>query len=124
MKILVVEDEPLIRLGMVAMLEDAGYDAFEAPHADAAIVKLDADKDIRLVITDVDMPGTMDGVKLAHYIRNRWPPIQIIVVSGKVGLASDALPSGARFFSKPYEERLVLAALAELGAADPSQPSL
>ncbi len=107
-KILVVEDEPLIRLGIVIMLERSGFEAIEADTADEAISIIEARGDIRLVVTDVDMPGTMDGVKLAHYIRRKWPPIKLIVISGKVGLSTIDLPSGARFFSKPYEDAKLL----------------
>ncbi len=107
-KILVVEDEPLIRLGIVIMLERSGFEAIEADTADEAISIIEARGDILLVVTDVDMPGTMDGVKLAHYIRSKWPPIKLIVISGKVGLSTIDLPSGARFFSKPYEDAKLL----------------
>jgi CheY-like chemotaxis protein len=107
-KILIVEDEPLIRLGIVIMLERSGFDAIEADTADEAIKIIEARGDIRLVVTDVDMPGTMDGVRLAHYIRSKWPPIKLIVISGKVGLSTIDLPPGARFFSKPYEDATLL----------------
>lgn len=107
-KILIVEDEPLIRIGIVIMLERSGFEAIEADTADEAIKIIEARGDIRLVVTDVDMPGTMDGVKLAHYIRRKWPPIKLIVISGKVGLSTIDLPTGARFFSKPYEDATLL----------------
>lgn len=102
--ILVVEDEVLIRMGAVDIVEHAGFEAIEAANADSAIEILERRPDIRLVFTDVDMPGTMDGVKLAHYIRNRWPPILLIVTSGKGAVEEKALPAGARFFGKPYSE--------------------
>lgn len=105
MKILVVEDEPLIRLGIASLLEDEGFETCEAANADAAIRMLQRDNDIRLVVTDVDMPGTMDGLRLAHHVRNKWPPVELIVISGKVGVVSDQLPLRAKFFSKPYPER-------------------
>lgn len=89
------------------MVEHAGFEALEAPNADAAIKILERRPDIRLVFTDVDMPGTMDGLKLAHYIRHRWPPIKLLVTSGKSVLGEKALPDGARFFSKPYLENIV-----------------
>lgn len=104
MKILVVEDEPLIRLGLVSVIEDAGYEVAEASSADGAIRELEADLDIRLVLTDVDMPGSMDGIRLAHYVRHRWPPVQLIVISGKVGVKPEQLPSGVHFLAKPYQE--------------------
>lgn len=114
MKILVVEDEPLIRLGIVSLIEEEGYDAREAGSAADAIRAIEQDPDIRLVITDVDMPGSMDGVRLAHFVRDRWPPIQLIVISGKVDASVAQLPPGARFFSKPYPETSLLSAVREL----------
>jgi CheY-like chemotaxis protein len=104
MKILVVEDEPLIRLGLASAVEDAGYAVIEAINADDAIRKLETEGDVRLVVTDVDMPGSMDGIRLAHYVRNRWPPIHLLVISGKIGVLPGELPLGARFMSKPYQE--------------------
>lgn len=117
MKILVVEDEPLIRLGMVSLVEELGFPVLEAGDAAEAIGLMEAATDIRLVITDVDMPGTMDGLRLAHYVRKRWPPVQLIVVSGKVGVDPKQLPEGARFFSKPCRDDVLLAAVREIGAA-------
>lgn len=107
-KILVVEDEPLIRLGVVFLFEDAGYTVSEAANADEAIRRLEADPDIHLVVTDVDMPGSMDGIKLAHFVRHRWPPVRLIVVSGKVGVKPEQLPDGVQFFPKPYAEAQLL----------------
>ena len=116
MKILVVEDEPLIRLGMVSLVEELGFPVLEAGHAAEAIGRMELEPEIRLVITDVDMPGTMDGVRLAYYLRERWPPVQLIVVSGKAGVDPRQLPQGARFFSKPYRDDALLAAVRELGS--------
>ena len=104
MKILVVEDEPLIRLGLASTIEDAGYEVVEAASADEAIRKLEQIEDVRLVLTDVDMPGSMDGIRLAHYVNRRWPPIRLVVISGKVGGKPNELPAGARFMAKPYQE--------------------
>lgn len=120
MKILVVEDEPIIRLGLVSLIEDEGYDVVEAGSADQAIMRLSADTEIRLVVTDVDMPGTMDGIRLAHHVRNRWPPVHLLVISGKVGVKPSELPTGVRFMSKPYQEPHLIGAikaLLETGAA-------
>jgi CheY-like chemotaxis protein len=108
MKILLVEDEPLIRLGLASLVEEAGYDVIEAANAGEAIRMLEANRDVRLVVTDVDMPGGMDGVRLAHFVRDRWPPIHIIVISGKVGVRPSELPAGARFVAKPYQEAQLL----------------
>ena len=81
--VLVVEDNALIRMNALDLVRSAGFEGVGAASADEAIAILEARSDIRLVFTDVEMPGTIDGVKLAHYIRNRWPPIHLIVASGK-----------------------------------------
>ncbi len=107
MKVLVVEDEPLIRLGLASAIEEAGYDVAEAANANEAIRVLEQDR-VQLVLTDVDMPGGMDGIRLAHYVRDRWPPVQLIVISGKVGVKPGELPAGAQFVSKPYQEPQLL----------------
>ena len=121
MKILVVEDEPLIRLGLATVIEEAGYEVAEAANAGDAIKVLEADRTIRLVLTDVDMPGGMDGIRLAHYVRDRWPPMQLIVISGKVGVQPGQLPPGAKFVGKPYHEpallKMVQSLIAEGGVA-------
>lgn len=109
-----VEDEPLIRLGVVAMLEDSGYRASEAANADDALRQLENQPGIRLVITDIDMPGSMDGVALAYHVRRRWPPIGIIVISGKFGPSQVQVPEGVHFFSKPYPEHKLLALISAL----------
>ena len=120
MKVLVVEDEPIIRLGMVSSIEDAGYTVIEAANADEAIARLDQDDDVRVVVTDVDMPGSMDGIRLAHYVRRRWPPIQLLVISGKVGVVPGQLPEGARFMSKPYQEPQFISTIGTLAAGSQS----
>jgi len=101
--VLVVEDEPLLRMLAVAVLEEAGFLAIEARDADEAAVLLESRADIALLFTDIDMPGSMDGLKLAHAVRIRWPPIKILVVSGKQRLQSSDLPSNSRFLRKPYQ---------------------
>jgi CheY-like chemotaxis protein len=100
--ILIVEDEPLIRLGAVGMIEEAGFEIVQAVNADEAIQILEKRRDVRVVFTDIQMPGSMDGLKLAHAIRNRWPPIKIIVTSGRERITERDLPEGGCFFSKPY----------------------
>ena len=105
--VLVVEDEALIRLSAIQSVEGAGYEALEAADADEAIKLLETRSDISLVFTDVHMPGTMDGLKLAHYIRDRWPPIRLMVASGVAILSERDLPSGTSFFRKPYREHSI-----------------
>ena len=102
--ILVVEDDPIIRMGALDLIERAGFKALQASSADDAIRILEARDDIHLVFTDVEMPGTMDGIKLSHYIRDRWPPIKLIVASGRTIVEQSSLPEGARFFGKPYDD--------------------
>jgi CheY-like chemotaxis protein len=115
--ILIVEDEVLIRMNAVQMLEDAGYVTLEASNADEAIQLLGSRSDIRAVFTDINMPGSMDGLKLAHAIRGRWPPIHLIVTSGLQMPTEAELPPKGRFIRKPYENTQVVAMFRELFAA-------
>ncbi|WP_322516923.1 response regulator [Rhodopseudomonas palustris] len=116
--VLVVEDNTVIRMGAVDLVLSAGYEALEAHDADAAIRILESRDDIDLVFTDVQMPGTMDGIKLSYYIRDRWPPVKLIVASGDAILEESSLPTGSRFFSKPYDEHTITDAMARLLASD------
>lgn len=100
--VLVVEDETLIRMDAVYAIEIAGFDVVEATGADEAIAILEKRTDIRLVFTDIDMPGSMDGLKLAHFVRGRWPPIKIIATSGHAKIQEGDLPAGSHFVPKPY----------------------
>jgi CheY-like chemotaxis protein len=100
--VLVVEDEPLLRMLAVEVVEAAGFVALEAGNADEAVALLEARSDISLLFTEIDMPGSMDGLKLAHAVRGRWPPIKILLVSGQVRLQPFELPSSSRFVGKPY----------------------
>src|ERR1700688_385837 len=101
--VLIVDDEPLVRLCAVETVADAGFEVIEAANADEAIRILESRSDIHVVFTDVHMPGSMDGLKLAHAVRNRWPPIKIIVTSGRDPVTEQDLPEGSRFFAKPYD---------------------
>ncbi|NKL20654.1 response regulator [Rhizobium leguminosarum] len=112
--VLVVEDSTIIRMGAVDLVSSAGYEALEACDADEAIRILESRNDIDLVFTDVQMPGTMDGIKLSHYIRDRWPPVRLIVASGEAILEESNLPTGSRFFSKPYDSHAITDAMAHL----------
>lgn len=111
--VLIVEDEPLVRLYAVETVEAAGYEVIEAANADAAIRILESRRDIRVVFTDIHMPGSMDGLRLAQAIRNRWPPIKIIVTSGRGRVQTQDMPDGARFFAKPYDPGDIRDALRE-----------
>jgi two-component system, response regulator PdtaR len=100
--VLIVEDEALLRWNAVAIIEDAGFDVIEAASADEALAVLEKRTDIRVVFTDVQMPGCMDGLTLAHVIRRRWPPVRIIATSGRTKFRVGDLPEGGRFVGKPY----------------------
>jgi CheY-like chemotaxis protein len=100
--VLVVEDETLVRVTALAIIEESGFEAIAAGNADEAICALETRSDIRAVFTDVQMPGPMDGLKLAQVIRDRWPPVALLVTSGKTRTIDSDLPNGARFLPKPY----------------------
>jgi CheY-like chemotaxis protein len=120
--ILVVENEAIIRMSAVQMVEDAGFSATEACNADEAIAILENRRDIRAVFTDINMSGSMDGLKLAHAIRGRWPPIHLVVTSGRTGQNETNLPANTRFIRKPYAATQVAAALRELFGLKPAPP--
>lgn len=101
--ILIVEDEAIIRFELVDFFEDEGYCVHEAGNADQAIAILAQHSSIRVVLTDIDMPGSMDGLRLAHYIRERYPPTLLLLVSGRVSLPQGALPTHSAFLSKPFD---------------------
>jgi CheY-like chemotaxis protein len=115
--VLVVEDEPLLRLDISESLMDAGFLVFEAGNAAEAISILAEHHEIRLVFTDVDMPGGMDGIVLAAYIRDRWPPLKIIVTSGFRCVSDTDIPAESRFFSKPYDPGRIASTMREMLAA-------
>ena len=100
--VLVVEDEALVRCVAVGMLEDAGFRMIEAVNADQALELLGADSDVQLLFTDVNMPGTINGLALARQVHDRWPHIGIMVASANRVPQSDDMPAGSRFEQKPY----------------------
>jgi CheY-like chemotaxis protein len=112
--VLIVEDEFLLRMDASEMIEAAGFEVVEASNADQAIEILEARPDITVVFTDIQMPGSMDGLKLAQAIRGRWPPIKIVATSGHVGVRETDLPEGGRFVPKPYSSGQVTGVLREL----------
>jgi two-component sensor histidine kinase/CheY-like chemotaxis protein len=99
--VLVVEDEMVLRMRAVDIVEDAGFMPIEAVNADEAIAILESRSDIDLLFTDIQMPGSMDGLKLAHAVHDRWPAIKIILVSGQVKPSDAERPADSRFFGKP-----------------------
>lgn len=106
--ILIVEDEALIRFELMDFFEEAGFHVFEAADADEAIAILEREKTVRVVLTDVQMPGSLDGLKLAHYVRDRFPPTALIVTSGVLNPARSDLPLDSFFVPKPINPRRVL----------------
>ena len=97
--ILVVDDEVILRMNATAILEDAGFDTLDAASADEAIVHLEANRLILIVFTDIDMPGSMDGLRLAVVIRSRWPAIDLVLTSGHVLVADQDIPArGPKLF--------------------------
>lgn len=112
--VLVVEDDFLLRLDAADMIQAAGFRVIEAGSADEAIAILEARADIAVVFTDIQMPGSMDGLKLARAVRGRWPPIKIIATSGLSHIHEDDLPEGGRFLPKPYNAMQITGVLVEV----------
>lgn len=112
--VLVVEDEGLLLFSVAEELRDAGFRVLEATNAREAIALLETHPEIRLVFTDVHMPGSMDGLALCAAVRNRWPPIKIIVTSGHRVLSSGELPDGGLFMPKPYSTERVISSMREM----------
>ena len=113
---LAVEDEPLILMLAVHMIRDAGFEPLWASNAEEAISILESRDDIRIVFTDINMPGSMDGIKLAQAVRGRWPPIMIIATSGFSEGQLKLLPEGSQFIPKPYSAAQISDALHSLAA--------
>jgi CheY-like chemotaxis protein len=107
--VLIVEDEILIRDMVSEELIEAGFDVVQVGNADQAIAVLELRQDIHLVFTDIDMPGSMDGLKLAAAVRDRWPPVHIIITTGKARPMN--IPANALFIPKPYITRVVVSAM-------------
>jgi CheY-like chemotaxis protein len=109
--VLVVEDEPLLRELAVSLVEEAGFAALEAGGADEAVAVLEARSDIAVLFTDIDMPGSMNGLKLAQVVGHRWPQIRTLVASGQLRPRSSELPPNGAFLAKPYRGTAVVAQL-------------
>jgi two-component sensor histidine kinase/DNA-binding response OmpR family regulator len=109
--VLVVEDEMILRMRAANIVEDAGFRPVEAVNADEAISILESRSDISLLFTDIQMPGSIDGLKLAHAVHERWPSIKIILVSGQVKPSDAERPANSRFFSKPLGVEHMIAEL-------------
>ncbi len=112
--VLVVEDEPLLRMDAIEAIEAAGFDVVEAAGADEAIAILEQRSDIHVIFTDIQMPGSMDGLKLAHFVKGRWPPIKIIATSGHANITESDLPEGSHLLLKPYAVAEIASAIHQL----------
>lgn len=115
--VLVVEDEMILRMRAVNLVEDAGFNPVEAINADQAIAVLESRSDISLLFTDIQMPGSIDGLKLAHAVHDRWPSIKIILVSGQVKPSDAERPTDSRFFGKPLSIEKMIVELKDMVGA-------
>jgi len=117
--ILFVEDELLVRLAGIETLKHAGFHVLEAEHGDSALAILEVDANlIDLLFTDVHMPGSIDGLKLAHHVSAHWPWIALLIASGHAKPHPTELPSGSRFLGKPYELDHVVAHVRDVCCRD------
>ncbi|NEI73111.1 response regulator [Rhizobium lusitanum] len=114
--VLVVEDEGLIRMNLVAELEDAGLKVLEARTADEALIVLDENSDVGTIFTDIDMPGSMNGLDLAKKVRQSHPQMSIIVTSGFLKMSKDELPPEVRYIGKLYDIADVVRQIRELAS--------
>ena len=114
--VLIVEDDLLLRLDAAQIIEDAEFEVIGASNADEAIAILEARPDVSVLFTDIQMPGSMDGLKLAAAVKGRWPPIKILATSGLVNVRQDDLPEGGRFLPKPYDSIQLTETLRKLAA--------
>jgi CheY-like chemotaxis protein len=121
--ILIVEDEAFVRLFGAGMLAEAGFRVIEAVDGDQALGFLEADVDVQLLFTDVDLPGAVDGLALARQVHERWPRVGIIVVSGQASPQPHELPAGSHFHRKPYDADALVRHARELTAAQGPSPS-
>ncbi|MBB3951036.1 response regulator [Aureimonas jatrophae] len=114
--VLVVEDDALVRTEAVDLCFEAGFTVYEAKNAAQAIRQLERHSEIRVLFTDVEMGGSMDGLKLARAVRDRWPPVAILVTSGRVQVTKEQMPENGLFFAKPYPPDDILRALNDISA--------
>ena len=109
---MVVEDEVLLRLTMIDMLEPSGFEVVAVANAEEAIEILKRRPDVKVVVTDINMPGSMDGLDLIAFVKSKWPRIALIVMSGKSSPnIFEKIPEGGLFFSKPYDVAALVAAI-------------
>jgi DNA-binding NtrC family response regulator len=106
--ILVVEDEALVRMHSVDIFESAGFDVIEAADADEAIVVLGRGN-VHLLFSDIDMPGSMDGLGLAQLVHERWPDVRLLLTSGHHRVQDSDVPGHGQFVRKPWMENTLVA---------------
>jgi len=99
---LVVEDEALVRMLGLDILEEAGFHVLEASNADEALAILGCGSEVHLLFSDINMPGSMDGLELAAIVKHRWPRVRLLVTSGHRDMQSVQLPETAKFIRKPW----------------------
>ena len=114
--VLVVEDEPLLRMLATEFLNDAGFETLSAADADEAVAILERVPDIGVVFSDIDMPGSMNGLRMAMSIHRRWPTIGVLLASGRAAPSMHDLQGGTAFLQKPYSEGEVIETLRRLAA--------
>lgn len=112
--ILIIEDEPIIRMTVADDFVAAGFEVLEASNADEALAILESERQITAIFSDIDMPGSMDGLELAWLVRDRWPPVQIILTSGYMRPQNRESPDRVHFLPKPYLHQTVISALKSL----------
>ena len=112
--VLVVDDEPIVRLYACGVLEEAGYPTMEAGDAQEAM-RILADGRITILIADIEMPGSMGGLALARRVRATWPHIAVIVASGQRLPLPDELPEESEFLAKPFSPERLLSLIAHAG---------
>jgi two-component system, response regulator PdtaR len=114
MTVLVVEDEPLVRMFAADFLDEAGFKVFEAVNAEEAVTLLQARPDIQAVVTDIELPGGMNGFELARVVQERWPGVVVIATSGRERPILGDLPDSVPFISKPYVPATIAALIRQL----------
>lgn len=112
--VLLVEDEVLVRLFNVDVLEEAGYKVIEAVNGDEGVILFESRPDISLIVTDVNMPGSLDGLGFARHVSGRNPPPAVVIVSGRIRPELRDLPPDAAFLAKPYRPADLIEAVAKV----------
>lgn len=113
--VLVVEDDALVRMMARDLLEDASFEVLEAVSADEALVLLECQPDIGVLFTDIDMPGSMNGLELASLVAERWPHIRLVVTSGRYQPGNEGVPDEGKFVPKPYQLPQIVQAISQAG---------